>query len=295
MGVILWADQSYSDSVIQIGVKQMLNASEVLTAQVHWNPMDSLFIENINWIASLASEHNRDLIINMDWLTDDRKSKRGNGWSFNEEHSRTNFIIDAFTACKKYNPKYINLGVEVNFLALANPNEFKAFLDVYNYTKKLLNDSFPNTQVSASLQLELLYGKLGGWDEKTSVEVLEAFGENYDVLSISTYPHEADTKSSDSLINDLLTRTIKPIGIFETSFPTDKYSYKEQEEYLVHVLSKLNESKRCKLLIWTSIHDTETVLKDNHWSGHLGLFSSKFKPKNSWETWNEWLQHPITD
>ncbi|WP_207534906.1 glycosyl hydrolase 53 family protein [Desertivirga arenae] len=286
MGTIYWPPRKAEDKVIKKGISYTLENSDILTAQIPWYPGRQEFLKDIGWIATLAKDHHRKLIVNMDWMKDDRKSLRHSPWNFQDSTCKRDFINSALEVCKLYNPQYLNLGVEVNFYALTNPQDFRAFVDLYNVTKKRLSYSYPNTKVSVSFQLELLFGIHRNWGKKASLEVFEAFGDNFDILSISTYPNSSGTEPSNlKNLKILLNRSQKPFGIFETSIPSNLYSEEKQKNYLKTLISFLKESERCQTLIWTSTADTENLDNKALWINYLGLFDQNFRPKKALSEW----------
>jgi len=296
MGTIYWPPLNFSDTTIKRGIGFTLESSDILTAQIPWSPLDNQFIKKVEWISSLSQKHNRNLIINIDWMSDDRKGLRDSGWNFRDQITKVLFSKLAIEICSLYHPKYLNLGVEVNFYAFQNAADFKAFVDLYNYTKKLVNDSFPNVKVAVSFQLELLFGLYNNWGKKSSLEVFKAFGNNLDIIAISTYPHSnTDGFSNQENLSEILQLSDKPIGIFETSVPTNINNEKKQKKYLNELLMFLQNTNRCEVVIWTSTADTESHKESNHWPGHLGLLDYNLKPKESWSVWQSWFKLKVVN
>ena len=294
MGAIYWTPQQAADSVVKQGVKYTLDNSDVLTAQIPWMPTDADFLKRIKWIADLAHDHDRSLIVNLDWLADNRKSIRGAGWSFAQLTTQQKFIGTALEICEQYHPNYLNLGVETNFYALTDSADFKAFLLTYHTTKQLVNKRFPATKVSVSLQLELLMGNHTGWSETATMEVFNAFNNDFDIVALSTYPH-SNTREFDNFksLTKLLQQTRKPFGIFETSVPTSLYSEQKQDAYLTELLTYLQQSRQCKLVVWTSIADTQPLAAKQPWIHYLGLYKFNFTPKKAASAWAAWRLRPL--
>lgn len=294
MGAIYWTPQQAADTVVKKGVKYMLDNSDVLTAQIPWTPTDADFLKRVKWIADLAHDHERSLIVNLDWLADNRKGIRGTGWRFAQPTTQQKFIETALSICEQYHPDYLNLGVETNFYALTDSADFKAFLRTYHTTKQLVNKRFPATKVSVSLQLELLMGNHTGWSETATMEVFNAFNNDFDIVALSTYPH-SNTREFDNFksLTKLLQQTKKPFGIFETSVPTSLYSEQKQDAYLTELLTYLQQSRQCKLLVWTSIADTQPLASKQPWIHYLGLYQSNFTPKKAASAWASWRSRPL--
>lgn len=294
MGAIYWTSQKSPDSVVKQGVKYTLDNSDILTAQIPWTPTDTNFLKRVKWIADLAHDHERSLIVNLDWLADNRKGIRGTGWRFAQPATQQKFIETALSICEQYHPEYLNLGVETNFYALTDSADFKAFLRTYHTTKQLVNKRFPATKVSVSLQLELLMGNHTSWSKKATMEVFNAFNNDFDIVALSTYPH-SNTRAFDNFksLTKLLQQTKKPFGIFETSVPTSLYSEQKQDAYLTELLDYLQQSRQCNLLVWTSIADTQPLSTKLPWIHYLGLYQSTFMPKKAASEWAAWRARPL--
>lgn len=294
MGAIYWTPPQAVDSVVRKGVKHILDNSDILTAQIPWEPADTSFINRVKWIADLAHDHGRGLIINLDWLADNRKGIRGAGWCFAEPATQQKFTKTVIDICNQYQPNYLNLGVESNFYALTDSSDFKAFLRVYHSTKQLVNERFPSIKVSVSMQLELLMGNHTSWSKTATMDVFNAFNNDFDIIALSTYPH-SNTREFDNFktLTKLLQQTKKPFGIFETSVPTSLYSEQKQDAYLTELLAYLQQSRQCKVLIWTSIADTQPRAAKQPWIHYLGLYQSDFTPKQAASEWTNWRSRPL--
>lgn len=294
MGAIYWTPHQAADTVVKQGVKYTLDNSDVLTAQIPWVPSDTSFLERVKWIADLAHSHKRGLVINLDWLADDRKAVRGAGWRFAQPATQQKFVETALRICEQYHPEYLNLGVETNFYALTDAADFKEFLRIYHSTKHLVNQRFPATKVSVSLQLELLMGNHTNWSKTATMEVFNAFNNDFDIVALSTYPH-SNTREFDNFksLTKLLRQTKKPFGIFETSVPTNLYPEQKQNAYLTALLAYLQQSRQCELLIWTSVADTQPLVAKQPWIHYLGLYQSNFAPKQAVSAWAAWRARPL--
>lgn len=288
MGLIYWPIENASDLVIQKGIHVTIDNSDILTAQIPWDPYTNDLAQDLRWISSLSETTNRKLIINIDWLDNKRSSLRGDEfWSFQDAFVKEKFIRSVITACELYQPDYINLAVEVNYLALLNPNEFRYFLDVYNYSKSLIDSLSPKTKVGVTFQLQLLAGAHGEWSRNESLSVINAFGDNIDYIGISTYPSVNFDKEINILqLAKIEEYSLKNIAIFETSVPTIKYSQTVQHDYLKSLLTYISDNPRYELLIWSSTLDV--CNDDNNWEYNLGLLNCDYTPKKSYYLWKEW-------
>ena len=152
-----------------------------------------------------------------------------------------------------------------------------------------------------TFQYELMRGYNVFGPEKSQrepfFEVMALFGHDLDMIGISTYPgfiyEDPETFPSDYF--DPLTKTGKPVGIFETAWPaTDSRSETDQDIYLKWLLSQVPVTG-FQLIIWTSANDTlrssdrlgrfEIVEGIPAWFGSLGLWDIDSKPKLAARTW----------
>jgi hypothetical protein len=290
MGVMLWVPENYRDDMVKKEVDYVLNGSDVMTVQLPWSPYSRNLLKQAKWISSLAKDHNKKLIINLDWMERSRNSLLGEGWSFREPNVKTRFLADALEICKLYNPDYLNLGVEVNFYGLIDQKGFKDFVQTYNATKLRINQRYTKTKVSVTFQVELLLGRMRDWEKNASLEIIDAFGGNLDILALSTYPHEDENGKLDiQLLSSFLKSYDKNFGIFEVSVPTNSHNEIAQSNYLRELLIYLNSNKNCELIVWTAIIDTvPSGTINSSWSNYLGLINYDLSPKTSWDIWMKW-------
>jgi len=287
MGLIYWPSKNSTDYDIKKGINLTVENSDILTAQIAWEPNTNNLVNDVEWISKLAKSTNRKLIINVDWLNNNRNSLRGNqNWSFKDPIVKEKFIRSIITVCQNHQPEYINLAVEINYLAMVNPNEFKYFLDIYNYTKSLIEVLSPKTKIGVTFQLQLLLGTHENWSNKESLTIIKAFGDNFDYIGISTYPTlNINSDLSISQLNIIETISTKKIAIFETSIPTIKHSQSIQYNYLKSLFTYIAGNPKYELLIWTSTID---ICNKNKWEYNLGLLNCDYTPKKSFYLWEKW-------
>lgn len=290
MGMIYWPIENASDSAIQKEIGLTIENSDILTAQIAWNPHTTDLVQELKWVSSLSERTNRKLVINIDWMSKKRNSLRGDQfWTFQDEFVKEKFIKSVVTACNIYQPEYINLAVEINYLALLNPEEFRSFINVYNYSKLLIDSLSLNTKVGVTFQLQLLAGTHSEWLKNPNLSSINAFGDNIDYIGISTYPSINHDKKINILQLDIIEKfCTKNIAIFETSVPTIKYSQSTQYSYLKSLLKHISQNPRYELLIWTSTIDV--CNGENKWEYSLGLINCDHSPKESYHLWKEWYE-----
>lgn len=290
MGMIYWPYENCNDQCIKEGVKLTIENSNILTAQIPWELNRKSFVDDVKWISHIARETQRQLIINVDWLNDTRSGLRGSEWSFLNINVREKFIENILTVVRKHKPAYINLAVEVNYFALIDSSEFKAFVEIYNELVPKIKDCSKNTKIGVTFQLQLLVGSHTKWHSDNTLGIINVFGDNLDYIGISSYPHlSSNSKDFITELQKVELQTSKNISIFETSFPKlKKDSKSNQSSYLANLLDYLSSNERYDLLIWTSTADI--CYESDNWKYKLGLYNCDLTPRKATFIWNDYFK-----
>jgi hypothetical protein len=181
----------------------------------------------------------------------------------------------------------MNLGVEVNYYALTNPEGFRAFAGVFRELKKDLKLINPNLKIGLSYQLELLYGNNRDWNETRTLITLDNLLGDIDYLGISTYPNMvSENKKSDILfstnyLDSLCTKYSIPIGISETGVSSLLYNEAQSSSYVNKIFLKASELN-LKFVIWGSMVDS---YRDSSWYDKIGLLNKNGEPKGQFKIW----------
>ena len=291
MGLIYWPHGNCDDQCIKQGLKLTIENSNVMTAQIPWEFERDSFISDVKWISNVARETQRQLIINVDWLNQTRNGLRGADWSFLNMNVKEKFIENILTVVRIHKPAYINLAVEINYLALIDSIEFKAFVDIYNELVPKIKECSINTKIGVTFQLQLLVGSHKEWHSNNTLGIIKMFGDNLDYIGISSYPHLSS--NSNDYISDLQkveSLTSKNISIFETSFPKFKgENGSNQSTYLTNMLDYLSSNERYDLLIWTSTADI--CIESDNWKYKLGLFNCDLTPRKVTFIWDDYFKN----
>ena len=285
IGTMLWISNEHKDSVVKMIVKETLENSSVIVAQIPWSPKDTTYFNNISWYKQLAENHGKTFMLNVDWQENNRHDTRG-GWKFGNAKVRDQFKIDITRVVDFYKPDYLTLGVEVNYYALTNPDDYKYFIQTFNELKTIFSKKNTKLKVGLSFQLELLYGHHIDWKQIRTLEPLNAIVENLDYLGISTYPdsnssYNKDFDNSVNYLDSIKSLYSLPIGISETGLITEKYNDDQRIKYIQIIYTKFNKLD-LKFLIWGSIIDNPTKFS---WENTIGLIDSQGKPKKEFQTW----------
>jgi hypothetical protein len=256
-------------------------------AQISWSPGDSSFFKNTAWYFSLAKDHGKSFMINIDWQKADRSGTTGD-WSFNDLKTASQFKKDMLELIKAYNPDFINLGVEANYYALTCPDGFRAFVPLFRELKKEMKRLKPKIKVGLSYQLELLYGHHEGWEKSQTLNTLNVICGDIDFLGISTYPNMIVGRKLDDIffstnyIDSIMHEYSNiPMGISETGASSILYDGEQREAYVKAIFQKANLFD-LKFVIWGSIIDSP---KDEHWYNRIGLLDKEGFPKKEFEIW----------
>ena len=222
---------------------------------------------------------------------------------FTDQRVRDAFIAYATYVAKNYEPEYLALGVEVNMTFERAPEQFEAFVTLYNEAFDVVKGNSPNTKVFPTFQLEDLEGAFGKvhpprWD------LLERFSGRMDVLAISTYPYLGDARSAADIRPDyyaqLKERWQGEIIISETGYPSAPVEGRvtvgteaDQQAYLRRLIEETN-GLGISMVVWFAALDpafassgTAAVFKD------IGLRKSDGSNKLAWTTWEEWARRPL--
>ena len=102
-GSLLWVNGSHSDEAVKKAVHYNLTNSSVIVAQIPWSPNDTSYFENARWYFSLAQEHGKAFMINIDWQKSDRSGVNGE-WNFKNENIANRFESNMIDLVKTYSP-----------------------------------------------------------------------------------------------------------------------------------------------------------------------------------------------
>ncbi len=288
-GTLLWLDESYSDETIKAAIGEVLDHSSMIVAQASWSPSEASLDNTIQWYAQLAKDHGKSLMVNVDWLDNDRFETRGGDWSFADEEVRQQFQDELKAVVTKYSPDYLTVGVEVNYYGLTDSEGYSEFIKVYNALKPELKKLHPKIKIGMSFQLELLVGQHTNWQQDSTFEGLNAVVENLDYIGISTYPDVYIPRGEelDALnhLDNICATYDLPVGITETGISTLHFSDEQRISYVQNIFSKM-EKLDMKFLVWGAIlDDTKEYEEESEWKKSIGLIKASGERKPELEDW----------
>lgn len=286
-GTLLWVDSTLDDVAIKEAVRQTIENSSIIVAQVSWSPGNEDFFKNIEWYSKLASDHGKSFMINIDWQENNRSGMR-DGETFENDQVRKQFNNDILNLTSKYNPDYLTLGVEVNYYALTSPEGYEQYVKLFNEIKNSVKSTHPNIKIGLSFQLELLYGIHTEWKEENTLQALDAIVENLDYIGISTYPNFSRSSNDNSFyslnyIDSISSSYNLPTGILETGISKSDYKEQERKKFIQLVFQKYEEAN-LKFLIWGSMIDGA---EKSNWENEIGLLNSDGSTKSEFQIWKK--------
>ena len=287
IGSLLWINGNHADIAIKKAVRAVVENSNIVVAQVTWNKFEPHLIKDIEWYHNLALEHGKHFMINIDWLRQSRDATSGH-WLFSDKSTEDMFKKTITEIVSRYSPDFLTLGIEVNYYALVNPEEYRQFIRIYNELKKDIKKISPKSKVGLSFQLELLLGNHKLWDENIVYEPLDVVVENLDYIGISTYPDVSnDNAKWSSHIYDLLKKYDKSIGILEIGIASDLYNQKARFDF-INKAFEIYKTGELKFLIWGSIIDQ--IDDTASWRDSIGLLESSGEKKPDYSAWQREIQ-----
>lgn len=211
-----------------------------------------------------------------------------------DEETKQLYKTSTLNFIKKYKPKYMGIGIEVNILYEKSPEDFNAFIGLYNEIHKEIKQISPDTKVFTIFQLEKMKGLNGGLfggknnESNSEWSLLEKF--NSDLMVFTTYPsliYKTPAEIPADYYKEIKSKTTKPIAFTEIGWPSDSkvqgWESTEQEQIeFTKTFSKLTKNINIEFEIWSFMYDQNTIEPFNT----MGLFSQDNKEKLSW---NEWI------
>lgn len=306
LGQMYWVPKDGRETttrMVERGVGRALDSSDLIFVQVPWAlGFDS--IERARWLSELAREHGKQLGIGLDWLNQDRTDFVNVGlraWQFSEEITALAFENDVWKIVEEYQPDYLSLGIEVDFLARRSPREFSAFVRIYSRIYERIKAEFPQMNVLVTFQYDSILRDSTAMQLLSNYGAVEAFGDQIDILGLSVYPCQSYNKASDISSNYFSkARDIKKrVGIFETAWPGSAGERDKQSAYLLWLFEEASRSA-FDVLIWTSSSDIAVPTHQSNpirsvacagsvtdWYVHLGLWDTNGEMKPAANIWKD--------
>lgn len=221
---------------------------------------------------------------------------------FLNEDVRTAFVAYTRYVVRNYGPEYLVLGVEVNMMRDRSPEQFEAFVSLYEEAYANAKDADPDVKVFPTFQLEDVEGNLGSL-HPPHWEVLDSFAGQMDVLGVSTYPYLTDLRAAAELrpryYSQLRERFDGEIMVVDAAYPSaplDSYralGTEEDQQTFVQRLMEEAEEAGMSAVIWRAARDPSfasegalTAFRD------IGLRQGDGANKLAWSIWEQWSRRP---
>ncbi|MFH2105643.1 MAG: hypothetical protein ABII22_00135 [Candidatus Micrarchaeota archaeon] len=211
-----------------------------------------------------------------------------------DDSTKQNYKHSLVEFAKKYKPKYIGIGVEVNVLYEKSQTDFDSFVQFYGEVYDAIKAESPDTRIFTIFQLEKMKGMNGGLfgGENNPVNsewfLLDKFTKS-DAIAFTSYPDLIYKNPSDIPVDyysEIESHTTKPIVFTELgwhSAPSPKgwESSEEEQVEFVNMFFELSEDLNKEIVIWSFLYDQKTIEPFNT----MGLFGNDGKPKIAWGKW----------
>lgn len=203
------------------------------------------------------------------------------------------YASSAAEFAKKYNIKYMGIGVEVNYFKSHNGNGFNRFLILYEKSYDAIKAASPGTQIFTVFQLEQIKGRndglFGGSKQEPEWGIMDSFPKN-DLAVFTTYPGLIFKNPSDipeDYYSEISQKTSKPIAFSEIGWQSKGVqgweSSEEKQSEFINRFFILAKPLKPKFLIWSFLYDQK--IKDPF--GSSGLFKNDGTEKSGWKSWKE--------
>lgn len=234
-------------------------------------------------------------------------------YSFNHPDVKQAYLNYAIDVVEFFQPDYFAMGIEVNLLYNENPSEWEAFMELHRETYTALKARYPELPIFASvLGVAFLDGYRDEDDPMKQRELLADILEYSDYYAISIYPYLTSlltTPIPDTMWDDLLSLSDKPIAITETGYPAQPFTIldgaltfegteEKQEAYIRRLFQEAN-AREFEFVINFIIRDYDTLYEqidggdlEKLWRD-TGLYDEDGQPRLALETWRGWLAKPL--
>ncbi|MBI4267393.1 MAG: hypothetical protein HY662_01245 [Chloroflexi bacterium] len=211
-----------------------------------------------------------------------------------DDNTKQLYKNSAASFARKYDLKYLGLGIEINILNERSPADFEAFTQFFSEVYDAVKELSPNTKVFTVFQLEKMKGLNGGLfggsnnPNQAQWALLDRFPKS-DIIAFTTYPglvYKDPSEIPDDYYADINRHTTKPIAFTEAGWHSEaspsgwESSEAEQAEFVSRFFS-LTRNLHEELVIWSFIYDQETIEPFRS----MGLYNKDGMAKQAWEAW----------
>lgn len=229
--------------------------------------------------------------------------KSHEGRDFSDSALREAFVAEARYIALNYRPAFFSLGMEVNATYELNPEHYARFIEVYQDAYLAVKSVSPETRVFVTFQYEQFLGVVP-WEKPHPPrwELLEGYGQQIDVLGLTTYPsfaHSVARRVPSDYYRQIREHTQLPVAFAAVGFASapsrdgvNSSTPAEQRRFLQRLIIDADELKS-PLLVWFISRDP-TYLSAPPYDllGSIGLRDTGDRPKEAWPIWEEAAKRP---
>ncbi|MFT5351091.1 MAG: hypothetical protein ACI9MF_001912, partial [Gammaproteobacteria bacterium] len=219
------------------------------------------------------------------------------------------YLAYAEKVIRFFDPRFINIGIEMSELSLSHPNEWQAFENLYRTSLQSIKRSHPQTQVGIEFVLQSIMTPRVGQQMRPAVEIS-------DFICISFYPYGSAAGVAQGAVplpkgraqwrkplKWLREYTDKPLAVCETGYASRPFTLnigegiafegnlKSQALFLEDMV-KFAKRDNYLFVVWFTAIDYDRLLDKMpdapEWFGiwkSTGLYDRDLKPKPAWRHW----------
>jgi len=260
-----------------------------------WSQPDFLAVATT--MVSLSQQHQLVPILGLGITTLDNNRKEldlpqsvriaaGANPSFTQEVVRNAFFQYA-AALAVLKPPYLCLATEINFLGVANPTEYAAFVAAYKQAYALVKQISPETKVFVSFQwdLQVYLDFLDPHNIASHSALINAFRPALDAIVLTSYPYGMYTTPAE-MPNFYYQLVYAHVGINETvmfmemGWPTEANGTEANQVAFIERLPMMLSGIRPAAVVWSLLHDVGVMPGDLF---RTGLRYSDGRPKSGYD------------
>lgn len=210
--------------------------------------------------------------------------------------TRAQYKSAAADFAKKYRPRYMGLGIEVNMLYEKSPADFNDFAAFYSEVYDAIKAQSPGTNVFTIFQLEKMKGLHGGFfggsngGNTGEWELLDRFPKS-DIVAFTTYPgliYDDPSAIPRDYYAEIRAHTSKPVAFTEVGWhsaqsPPGWGSSETEQAGFIRIFFNSTKGVGEEFAIWSFLYDQSAEEPFNS----MGLIQSDGTPKAAFAAWSE--------
>ena len=216
--------------------------------------------ESFDGQKKLAEERGLGLYMNIDPLVGiDRSKALGN---FGNPSYRAFFKDYVRQIVRRYHPKYLGIGSEVNIYYDANPKRFEDFVSLYKESYEAAKAEDPNVKVFTTFQYEILQNLFRSNKRGLHWDLINKFPQDY--IAISAHPSglfQTPAHMPDDYYSQIRKYSDLPLVIAESSWPAENnpegtwHGSPENEAAFIRRTRELTKDMNLKLWVWWFVYN----------------------------------------